>query len=534
MSAPAPASESPRRGFRLPPTLVLLTMILLVAAIAAEIVPPGAFQRAEKVINATGTETVTHVVAEGETREDLLELYGKRLPEGEALPPLAAPGTEMTLRLQATRTRTVVVPGSYEPVERAEGEGVGARAMNAVAAVVRAPIRGFQDKAEVIAFILIIGGSFGLILGTGAVDAGLRAAVGALGDSSMRWVVIPVTMFLFSLGGAVFGMSEEVIPFVMITIPLALRLGWDSMTGVCLCFLGAGLGFAGAFLNPFTVALAQGIAEVPIYSGMAFRVGVWVLVTLIGVGWTMRWAMKVQRQPELSPTFASDRELIHRFESEEHAARFGARDGLVLATLAGAIALLVWGVTKHGWYMVELSGVFLGAGIVAAAIGGLGLHKASDAFLRGVADLSGAALIVAFSSGIVRVLEDASVLDTVLNAIASSVDGAHNVVAAWLMFLFQTLLNVLVPSGSGQAAMTMPIMAPLADLVGVSRQTAVLAYQFGDGFGNMIIPTSAVTMSVLGIARIPWETWAKWLWPLEAILFAFGMAALAVAVMIGY
>jgi uncharacterized ion transporter superfamily protein YfcC len=526
----------------MPPTLAIIGSILVLAALAAQVLPPGTFQREAKTFKVGDLATVEHVVAEGETRESIAASVGD---SATLLHPWRdAAGLEVgTLRVgetvlvpvYRTRTRTVVVPGSYRRVERRSYDGAFARAADVIGQVVMAPIRGFQAKAEVIAFILLLGGAFGMVLATGAVDAALRTAVARLSGSRAEWAVIPVLMVLFSLGGAIFGMSEEVIPFVLVTIPLAIRMGYDAITGLCMSFVAAGLGFAGAFFNPFTVQIAQGIAELQPLSGMGFRIGLWATVTTLGIGYTLWWATRVKRRPELSPTFENDRKLIHKFEAADGTAHeLGMREWLVLGIFAGGMGLLVWGVTQRGWYMEELSGVFVGMGLLAAIAGRLSMEKAATAFVRGASDLAGAALIVAVSAGIVRVMEDGQVLDTILDAVAAGLNQTHSVVAACLMFLFQTVLNFFVPSGSGQAAMTMPIMAPLSDLVGVSRQTAVLAFQMGDGFGNMIIPTSAVTMSVLGIAEIPWERWAKWLLPLELLLLVVGCAALALAIAVGY
>jgi uncharacterized ion transporter superfamily protein YfcC len=530
---------------KVPPTLAILAVILVLAALAAEFLPAGSFERVEKTIRRDGTRKVVYTVKEGDTIESIaaaLLLYPEdvaAIRDKSTGAPLAGPvlpGMELELTAPNTGTRRVVVPGSYKRVERPGHDTPLAVGTSVVGAIFTAPIRGFMDKGDVIAFILIVGGAFGIILGTGAVDRFLHYAVQKLGSGAGRRLVIPALMILFSFGGATFGMSEEVIPFVLITIPLALRLGYDTITGLCMSFVAAGLGFASAFFNPFTVQVAQGIAELKPLSGIGFRVGVWVAATAIGIVYTMWWAGRVLRRPELSPTYENDRAVIAGLSTTDSAgpATLGLRDIGVLLSLGAAIIVIMWGVIEKGWYMNELTGCFIAAGVAAAVFGGMRVGRVCETFVRGASDLTGAALIVAFSSGIVLVLRDGQVLDTILNSIAGALEGTHAGVGACLMYTFQTLLNVLVPSGSGQAAMTMPIMAPLADAMGISRQVAVLAFQFGDGFGNMIIPTSAVTMSVLGIAQISWTKWAKWILPLEAILFAFGCVALVLAVAIGY
>lgn len=533
-----------KSGITMPPTLVILAMILLLAAIAAQVVPPGSYQRTQKVIRKSGETTVEYTVKAGDTMESVAAAVGDDSThvgeiidkETEHSPTVLRAGMVLLVPVHKTESRTVVVPGSFAVTEREKFDSGVDLVVHVVGQVLMAPIRGFVNKAEIIGFILLIGGVFGMILSTGAVDLALRYAVGALSRNGADFLLIPVTMILFSAGGAIFGMSEEVIPFVMITIPLALRLGYDSITGLCMSFVAAGLGFAGAFFNPFTVQIAQGISELPPVSGLQLRLVVWVAVTALGVVYTMTWAARVKKNPAKSPTFENDRKLLAKFSAAdgEHEVKLDTRHGLVLATLLGSVVLIIWGVVEKGWYINELCGVFMAAGVLSAAFGGIGLQKAAATFVRGAADLCGAALIVSFSAGILIVMQDGQILDTILNSIAGALAHAHPVTGACLMFTFQTALNFFVPSGSGQAAMTMPIMAPLADAMGISRQTAVLAFQFGDGFGNMIIPTSAVTMSVLGIAEIPWEKWAKWILPLEILLFIVGCVFLGIAVMTGY
>lgn len=528
---------------RMPPTLLLLTIVLLCAAMATKIIKPGEFDRVDKVIRQAGKTQIDYTVAEGDTIESIIANVGddstkpKNIYNVETGKPVEtlAPGMALKVTVHQTETRSVVDRESFRFLERAKNGGIGWELWSIIRMVTEAPMKGFSDKSGVIAFILILGGAFGMIMATGAIDSGLRSLVAFMSARRQDWLLLPVLMFVFSFGGAIFGMSEEVIPFALITIPLALRLGYDSITGLCMSYVGAHLGFTAAFFNPFTVGVAQGIAELPPTSGIGYRLFLFVVVTSVGVAYAMWWANKVKKNPEISPTYENDKKLIHKFEAPDHTAHgFTGKHAAVLAIVLGAVVLTGYGVARYHWYLNELGAVFLGAGIVCAIIGGLRMELAASSFVKGASDLVGASLIVAFAAGIKIVMEEGQILDTILNAIANSMEGTHDIVSAILMFIFQTLLNFLVPSGSGQAAMTMPIMAPLSDVLGLERQVAVLAFQFGDGFSNMIIPTSAVLMSVLGIAEIPWEKWVKWILPLQAILFVVGCLALAAAVMMGY
>ena len=412
--------------------------------------------------------------------------------------------------------REVVDPETFHYVDR-QPQGIGPLFM--------APIRGFVDAAEIIGFVLIVGGVFGVFQRTKAIDSGILALAKAHKVSkTVQILTIPLFMLLFSLGGAIFGMAEETIPFILIFVPLAWTLGYDSVTGVAIPFIGAGAGFAGAFLNPFTVGVAQGIADVPLFSGLSYRFVCWLVVTTVAIAYVMIYAAKVKADPEKSPVFELDREKKQNLDSKqlEDFGGMSGRDKWVLLTFATGMVMLVVGVLSFGWYIEEIAALFLFTGIAVGVVGRLSVGDITDSFLKGAKDLVGTALIIALARAILVVAKDGNVIATILHALSSAIESFHPIVSSQLMFGVQTLLNFFVPSGSGQAALTMPIMAPLADLVGVTRQTAVLAFQFGDGFSNMIIPTSAVAMGVLTLAGIPWEKWARWIIPLELIYLLVG------------
>lgn len=387
-------------------------------------------------------------------------------------------------------------------------------------AVLMAPINGFIDSAEIIGFILIVGGAFLVFQKTEAVDSSIRSIAAAYHKHKfLRIFLIPIFMTIFSLGGAIFGMGEEVIPFILIFIPMSLALGYDSITGVAIPFVGAGAGFAGAFINPFTIGIAQGIAGLPILSGIGYRIIVWLIVTSAAILFVSIYAAKIKKQPSVSPTFESDekkRKELH-IESQKDFKGMDKKHKRVLLVFLFGFVVLIFGVLKYEWFIKEISALFILMGIAVGIISGLSAKEITDGFIKGAKDLAGTALVVALARGILVIATDGRIIDSILYSLSSIINYLHPVVASQAMFLIQSFLNFFVPSGSGQAALTMPIMAPLSDLVGVSRQTAVLAFQFGDGFTNMIIPTSAITMGVLTLAEIPWERWAKWILPLQLI-----------------
>lgn len=406
--------------------------------------------------------------------------------------------------------REVLVPGSYQRVD-ANPQGFGA--------FLQGPVRGFISAAQIIAFVFLVGGAFGIITKTGAIDAGLQSIINfSESNPKYRHWILPLVITLFSLAGATFGMSEEVLVFVLITIPLALALGYDSITGIAVSFVGAGLGFAGAFINPFTIGVAQGIAELPPASGMGYRLIVWVVTTSIGIIYIMRYVLKLEKDPTLSPVYELDQQRDLGQLGSAEPIQFTASHRYILIALGAALLLLVYGVGQWSWYINEIAALFIGLGMVAAIISHLGLEESVAAFKEGAKDMMTAALVIALAKGLIVIAEDGKIIDTMLHSIAGLSEGLPKPVTVEIMFVFQTLLNFFVPSGSGQAALTMPIMAPLSDLLGVSRQTAVLAFQFGDGLSNLIIPTSGVTMGVLAIAKIPYNVWVKWFLPLFLIL----------------
>lgn len=402
--------------------------------------------------------------------------------------------------------RTVVRPGTYRPVEA-----------NPVPwhALFTAPVRGFTDKdaSLIIAFVLLIGGAFAIVNATGAIQAGLfRLVQQADASPARRRLMIPLLMTAFSLGGNTFGMCEEVLVFIMITVPLARRMGWDAIVGVAIPLLGAGVGFAGAAFNPFTVGIAQGLSELPVFSGWQFRMVVWAVLTALAIGYVLRYAARIERDPARSllpePAPAGPAPAPDRAEQKP---ALTVRHLGVLAALGGGIALLVVGVSKWGWYIVEIAGLFLGLGLAAAIIGGVQPNRAAQAFTAGARDMVTAAVIIALSRSVLLVMQDGRIIDTVLHAMSSAAAGLPPVLSAQVMLVAQFGLNFFVPSGSGQAALTMPVMAPLADLLHIPRQAAVLAFQLGDGLSYFLMPTSGIMMGALSMASVPFGVWLRWI-----------------------
>lgn len=396
----------------------------------------------------------------------------------------------------------------------------------------------------IVAFILVIGGAFGIILRTGAVDAGILTMISKTKGKEV--IIIPVLFVLFSLGGAVFGMSEETIPFAMIVVPLVIAMGYDALVGVAITFVASQIGQATSWMNPFGVAIAQGIAGVPVLSGAEFRIIMWIICTAAGVAYTLMYARKIKKNPKLSIAYDTDKFFREEFESKkDDKVEFNLGHKLVLLIILAGIVWVVWGVIEKAYYIPEIASQFFVMGLAAGVIGvifklnNMRINDIASSFQRGAADLVGAAIVVGMAKGILLVLggsnaTDATVLNTILHGIGKSLEGLPGVITAWVMYVFQTIFNFFVTSGSGQAALTMPIMAPLSDLVGVTRQTATLAYQLGAGFADAIVPTSASLMGVLGVARIDWTKWFRWQIKMQGFFFALGSIFIIVAVIINF
>ncbi len=395
--------------------------------------------------------------------------------------------------------------------------------------ILMAPIRGFVDASLIIGLVFIVGGAFGVFRKTEAVDSLIFSIAKAHKKSGfLRVALIPVIMIIFSLAGAVFGMSEEVIPFILIFVPLSLILGYDTIVGVAMPFVGAGAGFAGAFFNPFTIGIAQEISGLPLFSGLVYRIIVWFVVTAVAIVFVLVYAKKIKKDPAKSITYESDlkkRESLDFDKIKDHEG-IATRHKFVLITFLAGLAVLIFGVLKYKWFIEELAAVFFATGIAVGIVGKLSASEITKSFLDGAKDLVATALVIGLARGILIISQDGKIIDTILSYLSTPISSLHPVISSQAMFIVQTFINFFVPSGSGQAVLTMPIMAPLSDLVGVTRQTAVLAFQFGDGFSNMIIPTSAVTMGVLALAEIPWEKWAKWILPLEILFLIVGLVLL--------
>ncbi len=417
--------------------------------------------------------------------------------------------------------RTLVLAGSYHKVTQ-NPQGI--------TAILMAPIRGIINASSVVAFVLIVGGAFGIIGATGAIEAGLNRAVKVLRGKEL--FVIPITMILFSLGGTTFGMAEETLPFYLIFIPLALAMGYDSLTGFMMISIGADTGTAASTVNPFSVGIAQAIAELPPGSGVGYRFIQYIIYITVGISFVMWHANRVKKNPEKSPVYELDKKnrefFLKKLDNKDSVVEFSPRHGIILSSFAVGIGVMIWGLVFKEWYIEEVSMVFLAVGLFAGIAGKMGQQKMAESFVTGCKDLVYAAVIIGLARGILIVAQDGKIIDTILSSAAGVLEGLPSPVFVTLMLLVQNCIAFLVPSTSGHAALTIPVLAPLGDLVGVHRQVIVTAFHYGASITGMVTPSAGVLMGALGLARIPWDKWARFIWPLLLIYWCIAATYLIV------
>ncbi|GGE11925.1 C4-dicarboxylate ABC transporter [Marinithermofilum abyssi] len=470
-----PSSDRPtsfwRRYFKIPHTFVLLVILTLIATALTYLVPAGEFEREKDP--ASGN--------------------------------------------------TLVVPNSYHSVE--------ANPISLVE-VPRAIVKGLIDASDIVFFVFIIGGAFQVITATGTIEAVTGRVARTFSKRGI--LVIPVFLALFSVGGFTMGMSSEVMVFVPLGIAIARSLGYDALTGTAMVSLGASIGFTSGLMNPFNVGIAQVIAEVPMFSGMWMR-ALLLLVLLVITSWyVIRYARRVKKAPAKS--------IVHNLEGESTDRKMDltqipglqVKHILTVLTIGASFALLIWGVSKKEWWMEELSALFLTMGVVSGFCAGFGPSRIANEFVKGASAITFGAFIIGIARSILIVLEQGNVIDTIVFVLSNAVGHLPGSIQVLGMYFFQTIMNVFITSGTGLAATTMPIMVPLSDLLGVTRQTSVFAFQMGDGFTNMILPTSSALMGSLAVSGITYQQWVKFMWPLMILWVTTGAVFVIIAHMISY
>lgn len=433
---------------------------------------------------------------------------------------------------QEVNGREVTVAGTYEQSEKTyidEETGDEVDLRQGVFDVLQAPTRGIQEAIEVVAFILIVGGSFQVITKTGAITSGMGRVVRRFKNKDI--LIIPIAMVLFALGGTSFGMAEETLPFFAIFMPIMMAMGFDSMTAFMVVFVGARTGYIASTINPFNVLIAQGILGIQGNPQLWLRMIAWVVLTVVAITWVVLYARRVKKNPESSITFEDDIAKKVEFAADESAldAEFTGRQKGVLAVFIAGMCLIIWGLVTQGWYMNEISAVFLAMGLLAGVIAGFSQDVIAQEFVAGIADFAFSAIVVGLARGILVIASDGMIIDTILNALATGLGGIPAVLFTTLLYAVENLLAILVPSSSGLAALTAPIFGPLTELMGLNPEAAVWALSMGSATMSLICPTSAILVAGLGVCKIKLGQWWKTVWKFFSVVSLINIVFVAIS-----
>ena len=433
---------------------------------------------------------------------------------------------------QEVNGREVTVAGTYEQSEKTytdEETGDEVDLRQGVFDVLQAPTRGIQEAIEVVAFILIVGGSFQVITKTGAITSGMGRVVRRFKNKDI--VIIPIAMVLFALGGTSFGMAEETLPFFAIFMPIMMAMGFDSMTAFMVVFVGARTGYIASTINPFNVLIAQGILGIQGNPQLWLRMIAWVVLTAVAITRVVLYARRVKKNPESSITFEDDIAKKVEFAADESAldAEFTGRQKGVLAVFIAGMCLIIWGLVTQGWYMNEISAVFLAMGLLAGVIAGFSQDVIAQEFVAGIADFAFSAIVVGLARGILVIASDGMIIDTILNALATGLGGIPAVLFTTLLYAVENLLTILVPSSSGLAALTAPIFGPLTELMGLNPEAAVWALSMGSATMSLICPTSTILVAGLGVCKIKLGQWWKTVWKFFLVVSLINIVFVAIS-----
>lgn len=413
--------------------------------------------------------------------------------------------------------RQVVDPSSFTYIEKNPTD---------IVTFARAIPAGMEASVNVIMMVVLIIASFEIVNATGALNAGIFALINKL-KGQENIVIIAMTL-LFSVIGGFLGWAEGMLMFIPLTISITRAMGYDSLLGVGVVLLGGGAGFTAGPLNVYTVGVAQGIAGLPLFSGLWYRMVAWVIFTAIAVFFIQRYANKIKKNPEKSLLHGQSTEIDEVNENE--IPEFTGSKKVIVALIILGFTIIAYGTAKWGWYLKEISGMFILLGVIVGIIGRLSTDQMSESFARGAKIIIPSALVIGMARGILFIMEEAKILDTIINSLAGGLDAFPNVLSVALISVISIIFDFFVTSASSKAAILMPILMPLGDILEIPRQVIAIAYQFGDGFPNYFFPTSGIVMGALAMGgNIPWEIWAKW----TIKVMAAWIAAAIALVMIG-
>ena len=462
-----------KKKFKMPDTWIVVFFMVVIVAILSWIIPAGSYDYHEVEINGT--------------------------------------------------IRNLAIDGSYHVIDKAETSPTG------FLGVFSALYSGCVGAASTIFMVLCCCSCFRIMVRTGAFHAGIGSIMKRLGKKGL--VIVVLLMIIFGLCGSMFGMLSELFGFYPLIVGLGVALGYDAMFGFAILALGEYIGFTAGTLNPYNVAISQGISEVPMYSNLPYRWLCFVVLMGISMDYLLWYGAKIRKDPTRSIVYG--RPCIHSFsDGDLDQYKMTPKYALILLDLAVVLVVLMVGLLKYGWGNEQLCGLFILMSIIGALISGWSGQKYVDEFVEGVKGMAWGALIAGLSYGIMVVMNNAMITDTIIYYLAELLKHAPSAISAQMILLAQTVINLPISSATGQAAVTMPIMAPLADALNVTRDTACLAFQFGDGLSNLLWPTSNIVV-VCGLADIPYEKWIKWFLPLFFLLLVAQMVLVGGAVVLG-
>ncbi|WP_300359049.1 YfcC family protein [Fusobacterium sp.] len=462
--------QEQRRRFTMPHTYVLIGMMLVIVTILTYLVPAGVYER-----------TVDPVL-----------------------------------------NRTMVIADSFKYVKATPVS---------ILKMFQSIVEGLISTADIIFFIFFAYGYINMLISLGAFYGALGTVIKKF--NGKETLIFPIFMIIFGICGSTFGLYEETYGLLPAFMGISIALGYDALVGGAAVIVGTATGFAAATLNPFTIGIAQGIAEVPIGSGLGFRVIIFLVFQITAVAYVMLYARKVKLHPEKSIVKDVKFNLSNGMTREElEKLPFTGKHKLIMGLFLITIGVLVYGTTHFGWYLNELSTLFFVMMLVTGLIGGYNLSQISQHFITSASDVLFGAFAVGVARALTIVMEDGQIIDTIINYMSTILATLPKSIAAIGMIVVQNLINFFIPSGSGQAATSMPIMSSLSDAIGLTRQTAVLAFQFGDGFSNLFWPTSSAT--ICGLMGLPINKWYRFITPLFLIMLVLQVIFIVIAVMINY
>lgn len=394
--------------------------------------------------------------------------------------------------------------------------------------------RGLIEAGEIVFFTLIIGGMFMVLRRTGIIEIGVDKLARQFINKSI--LIIPVLTTVFAIIATLIGTAELSLVYIPVIIPLIIALGYDSITATSIALCGTVVGFTVGVLNPINTGLAQKLSGIPTFSGLGLRLAIFVIVLFVTILFIMKYAKKIKKNPSISLVYHDDTEKRHMYKDITNQEPLVAtkRQKIGIGVVLLFFIILVYGVITQGWFMVEMSGLFIVMGIVVGLVTGLNTREICESFNDGFKDVLMGAVIVGLARSIAVVLEDGKIMDSIVHGLGSVIDGATPTVAVVGMYIVQVLINFIISSGSGQALVTMPIMAPLADMLGITRQTAVLAFQLGDGFTHVFYPTSGYFMAALAIGGVSYTKWIRFFFPLFIVWGVISIISLIFAQLIGW